>query len=585
MNDTIDDYDLNVILSQGRLLRSKSLDDKIFCKLNDQNRITVIGAPNQSDTSILDNFGEANKNFDQIIDDKERAEAYRDLASQLDEIIRQEKNDNLKNLNENSKIIHEHRNEIDKLETELKLNREQLLNSKSIINQLSGQKTALIESKELIEKEVEKLENELNLSKEQRINSELKINQLTEEKTALVESKKLIEKEVEKLNEKILKTQNLFEGIDLELLAETIKKIAEDFPADTENRDLNQTIDNLVTDINNIKPVIIQAQNLIQNPKMEVQAKDVIAGIPMFNGDVKQLDGFLNAADLYYSLVEENQKATVLKIIKAKITGDALFKAGPFGDDINTWALLKARLKLKIKKPISLEYAQDDLSQVFQKKDESIEDYGARVKTKLKKLNEASKPLTESPDQFKVVQKMNEKQAINKFEQNIRDSTIKVLVSAAGKSTLDECITFAMQKELTEKNKNIKSCTLCGLSGHNEKTCNSRKNTGNSAGNFNRKKFGNGNGQQNRNFNRNNQSGDQKQSPSSSKNEQKSPISGYSPSNQKNRSANFQQPKNGNNGNDKSNKNQKNVKMVNEEENCDMTTVKEALKQAENSKN
>lgn len=543
MNKSIDDEELAKILSQPRLLRSLSDQGKIFCKLNEKSRIEIAGAPNISDTSFLNTFDEVNKNFEQIIDHKERAEAYRDLARQLDNIIRLEKRDNLRNLNENSKFIKEQYRHIEKLETELKLSQEQLLNSKAIINQLS------------------------------------------EENTALFEAKELIEKEIETLSEKIRKTETLFDGFDLEVLAENIRKISEEYQTQQENQDLNQTIDNIVTDINNIKPVIIQAQNFFHNKNMQVEAKDVISGIPMFNGDVKHLDGFLNAAGLYTSLVDENQKAIVLKIIKAKITGDALSKAGPFTDEINTWALLKARLVEKIKKPVSLEYAQEDLNQVFQKKDESIEEYGSRVKNKLKKLNEASKTLSESNDQIKVLQKMNEKQAINKFEQNIRDPTIKVLVSAAGKSTLDECITFAMQKELTERNKNIKSCTLCGLSDHNEKTCNSRKNDGNSGGNFNRKRFGNGNGQQNRNFNRNNQNFDQKQSPGSSKNEQKSPNSGYSSNNPKNRSFNFQRSKSGSNGNEKSNENQKNVKVVSEEDSCDMKTVKEALKEAENSKN
>lgn len=539
MNDLSDENLLERVLSQPRLTRSIS-ESKIFCKLNDKNKPEIVGALNVNILSFLIEFEEVNKNFDQITDDKERAEAYRELCQQLDNIIKNEKKDNLKNLHENSKFIREQQAHIEKLEQELLSKNEQILNSKELINQFSNEKIALTQS-------IEKLKEESK-----------RVNAQTE------------------------KIQQLFEGFDLEILSETITKISREY-AESNDQDLNQTVNDLVTDINTLKPAFSQAQNFINNSKMQVEAKDVIAGIPMFSGDVKLLDGFLNAADLYYSLVEENQKATVLKIIKAKITGEALSKAGPFGDELNTWALLKKRIKEKVKKPISLEYAQEDLNQVFQKKDESIEDYGARVKSKLKKLNEASKPLSDSIEQRKVLQKMNEKQAISKFEQNIRDTTIKVLVSAAGKSTLDECITFAMQKELTEKNKNIKFCTLCGLSDHNEKTCNNRKKDGNLGENFNRKKFGNG--QQNRNFNRSNQNYDQKQFPSSSKNEQKTPNTGFSPNYQKNRSADFQRSKHDSNGNEKTNKNQKSVKLVNEDESSDITTVKEALKEAENAKN
>lgn len=86
---------------------------------------------------------------------------------------------------------------------------------------------------------------------------------------------------------------------------------------------------------------------------------------------------------------------------------------------------------------------------------------------------------------------MNEKQAISKFEQNIRDHTVRVLVAAATKSSLDEAIAFAMQKELLEKSKNIKGCGICGLSNHTDATCHNR--FGNSSNKNNQKRMNNQN--------------------------------------------------------------------------------------------
>ena len=226
------------------------------------------------------------------------------------------------------------------------------------------------------------------------------------------------------------------------------------------------------------------------------------------------------------------------------------------------------------------------MNQVFQKKDEPIEEYGNRVKEKLKKLNEASKLLTTSNDQVEIVRKMNEKHAISKFEQNIRDPTIKVLVSASGKLTLDDCINFAMQKELIEKNKNIKACSLCGLPNHDGSPCAKEKNNGDSEGNSNRKKSnGGGNGQQNRGFYKKNYKFDRKQASDSNKSEQKPSSSGYSSNDSKNRSSNFSRSKDGNNKSEKSKDNQKNVKIVTEDEKIDLKTVQEALYEAQNPKN
>lgn len=408
MSNPIDKETFEKLLNQPRLLRSLYNQQKILCQLNENNRIEILGSLSDNDTIILDDFEEANKNFEEIEDDHERAEAYRELARSLEEILKKNKEDNLKNLEENSKRVKQQQEQLGEIEKELKLTNEQLVNSKELSNKLS------------------------------------------EEKSDLCNSIKLLKQEEAKLTKKLTDLENLCDKIDID---ELIRRIQQLYPEENQegeqNPDSNETINNISLNLTALKPTIEKAENFLQNKlKMQVEAKDVIAGIPMFNEDVKQLDGFMNACQLYYGLVEENSKPTVLKIIKAKITGEALLKAGPFEDELNTWELLKKRLVERIKKPVSLEYAQEDLNQIFQKKDESIEDYGNRVKEKLKKLNEASKKMTETNEQVQILRKMNEKHAISKFEQNIRNQTIKVLVSAAGKTSLDECITFAMQKEL-----------------------------------------------------------------------------------------------------------------------------------------
>lgn len=536
MNEPIDDIDVASLLKEPRLTRSSS-ESRIFCKLDDRNKVEITSGSNQRGLCLT--LDEANKNFETIVNDKERAEAYRDLCRTLDGIIQAEKRDNLKNIKENSSFIKEQYNQIEKLETELRTAKEQLLNSKELINQTS------------------------------------------EENIELKNSIESLEQKSAELNQKII---DLSKEIDIEEIVRKVLLFVGN-QEEKENQNLDETVNDIVT---NLGTTFSEAKKILKS-KMQVEAKDVIAGIPSFSGDPKQFDGFLNSCELYYSIVENDDKPKVLKIIKAKIHGDALFKAGPFGDEINTWDLMKKRLKEKIKKPVTLEYAQEDLNQVFQKKGESIEDFGARVKTKLKKLNEASKLLSEDVNEHKILQKMNEKQAINKFEQNIRDSTIKVLVSAANKPTLDECITFAMQKELTEKSKNVKfdvkSCTICGLTNHDESTCR-KKNNSKTDNNFNRNKKYSGNGgnnQQNKNFNKNSQNYERKQPSNTFKNDQKPSTSGNFSSNSKNR--NFSQYSKNNSNNEKSNENQKNVKTVNEDEYMDLKTVKEVLEESQNSKN
>lgn len=152
--------------------------------------------------------------------------------------------------------------------------------------------------------------------------------------------------------------------------------------------------------------------------------KDIVQAILMFTGEKKTLDGFINTGSIYMKLVAENKRADLLEIIKAKISGDALNKIQPMGE-LNTWDLLKKRLREKVGKHVSIEYAQEDLNSVFQKSDETIETYGERVRIKLRALNDAMRNETENEAERIVLRKINEKHAISKFEQNLKTQRLR----------------------------------------------------------------------------------------------------------------------------------------------------------------
>lgn len=173
-------------------------------------------------------------------------------------------------------------------------------------------------------------------------------------------------------------------------------------------------------------------------------------------------------------LVPADDQETLLRIIKTKITGEALAKISPTAP-LTTWPLVKAKLKEKIVKKVSIEFAREDLGNTIQTKDDTIEKYANKIRKKLKILNEASKELSENDQENAILRKINEKHAICKFEQNIRNNTLRILVSAAAKETLDDCVMFAVQKELLMKTQNNRKCVNCGLIGHDADNCKRRK--------------------------------------------------------------------------------------------------------------
>lgn len=579
------------LIPNTRLLRSKSVDT--FLELDQKGKPSIVKRLNES----LVSDQQFEQSFTTLEDPAEKVEAYKELTQTLNSIIRQERDDNLKNLEENSNFIKELHQENEILKTELELSNERLLNNKYLLEETNDKlyktqdqlrkndftifQEEICKLKEIIkQKDCELREYKTEFENRILPQSYMDYNEESDElKTKLQRAESEIEElkfqlqmstplvEFDKLQSELLETKTQFELFK----KQNNNKISQLEP---EKRFLNSQSQTVEPNIFN------------QNSKMDIEAKDIISAIPIFTGDMKQFDSFINTCGVYYDIVSETQKPFVLRIIKAKITGDALAKAGPFSDTLNTWELLKEKLKNTLRKPVSIEYAQEDLNNSFQKKDESIEEYGTRIKNKLKKLNDACRFLAKTDDEFKILRRMNEKQAVSKFEQNLRNQTIRVLVSASGKTSLDECITFAMQKDMVEKNKNIKQCGYCGLANHQENSCR-KKQADENKHKFPQKSENKSNGNGKNNFRSSNN--DRKQFQNDRKetftaaNQRNDNTNRFSQN--KNQPQNFDKNKNANQG-ESSSKNfqQRNVKTL-QSENTEEITVKEALQMLDESKN
>lgn len=371
----------------------------------------------------------------------------------------------------------------------------------------------------------------------------------------------VLQQQYESISKKFEKSQS-----EISNQAETIQQLNQSISV------LKTTVNNFSTQQEHTVPTFPFPQNTLQNlqNKMNIESKDLITAIPVYSGDQKELDTFINTCDLYNSLITNNeQKATLLLIIKAKIRGEALSKVIPY-DDCNNWQELKKRILDRIRKPVTLEFAQEDLNKVSQGPNESIEDYGKKVRNKLRKLNEASRQMGTTDAERAILQKANERLAISKFEQNIRDNTIRVLVSATKNDTLDDAIQIALQKELMEKNKNSYSmkCTNCGMNNcgmnnHTFETCRRRQQSNENKNKPLNKSF-------NRNFVKNENKNEAKPATVSADGQNRNQTQ-----NQNQNQGQHQNP----NRNFNRNSNQKNVRFVDEE--MDSMTLQEALDREE----
>lgn len=488
----------------------------------------------------------------------------------------------MKVLEDNTKFITELANENEKLKIELVISGEVILNNKSLLEETNSKLYSIQDqirnnNFEYFQLEIKRLKKLLD-EKTQIIEQNLEHSQTS---PSLMDDKNIQQLQTENNNLRLQLTQINTELNNLKTELQEIPNTNDNFQIQI--NDLSAQLDNQKIEIQNKKEIINNSKRAQTTQKMDIQAKDIISAIPIFTGDMKQFDGFINTCGVYYDIVPQDQKAFVLRIIKAKITGDALSKAGPFDDAIDTWELLKTKLKSSLRKPVSIEYAQEDLNNSFQKKDESIEEYGSKIKSKLKKLNEACRSLAKSDDELKILRKMNEKQAISKSEQNLRNETIKVLVSTANKNSLDECISFAMQKDMIEKNKNIKQCGYCGLSNHQGNSCRKKQSDNDNKQKFSQKTDNKsiGNGKNNyRSFNN-----DKKQYKNDNREQFQKPDNGNRFAQNKNQPQNYNKNKDTNAG-ESSPKNfqQRKIKTIQPDDPEDVT-VEQALQMLNEPKN
>lgn len=197
---------------------------------------------------------------------------------------------------------------------------------------------------------------------------------------------------------------------------------------------------------------------------------DIINAIPIFEGHQKDLDYFISTCSTYNEIVKDEQKSMFLSIVKTKLKGIALTKMEPFSE-MTTWQMVQTRLEEKFKRPLNFEIAQDEISNIRQARNDSIEIYGNNIRFALHKLNKASESLTTDENALKLLRTANEKLATRKFEQGLYNINLKLCVGAKDCNSLDTAISYAMQKENLYKNESRDRCNYCHIVGHTENEC------------------------------------------------------------------------------------------------------------------
>lgn len=220
--------------------------------------------------------------------------------------------------------------------------------------------------------------------------------------------------------------------------------------------------------------------------EMALTIPAILSGVEKFTSKSReQIESFIASAILYNELASEDRdlKAVVLKTVRSRLA--AVTKLGNVKN--LTFDQIIARIREKFQIDISFDAAQEKLISIQQGKNESIDDYGERIKKLVDIMNAACMNDNEAVQNAQV--DMNEKLAIRKFKQNLQDKNLRLLTLSSTHNNLFEAISFAVEKHGEINTTNVKTnavaneappkakkyCNICKRKSHNTKDCYSNK--------------------------------------------------------------------------------------------------------------
>lgn len=209
---------------------------------------------------------------------------------------------------------------------------------------------------------------------------------------------------------------------------------------------------------------------IIPDPSYPVGFDILERMIPIFDGDIHELDFFLQATESAIKISHPNQMPFLFQFIKNKIRGSA-FEAIKW-KTFNYWEDLKKFLIKKYKKPKSLFEYEDELITAKQNLNEQVEEYSDRIRMLVEdiKSNVKSDSSLSSFEQQAILKRyyiLARKSFIHGLHSDLR-----ILVRIQHPENFETAIQLALAEEKENENKvTVDRCQLCNESSHIAKYC------------------------------------------------------------------------------------------------------------------
>ncbi|XP_073949000.1 uncharacterized protein [Choristoneura fumiferana] len=213
---------------------------------------------------------------------------------------------------------------------------------------------------------------------------------------------------------------------------------------------MTEDIQDIYKNINKLVTFDVDESSSFEVEKMEFDLKTAVSLLPTMTGDENVTKQLISSIEMYDTMLKDSAKTTLINfILKTRLSENAKVRLSTSYSTVTSLISDMRKHLLSQKSDTAL---QAQLLRARQD-NKSIEEFGNQIETLFSELT-ISQSNGEST-KFEILKPINEKLAIKRFSDGLRNSRLSTIVAARNYNSLKDAIRGAIDEELSNQDPNL----------------------------------------------------------------------------------------------------------------------------------